>query len=224
MWKGKMPVLESRNLKRCSFQELTFVKHLLSDPRMSPARAARKMGFKDPAQAGGNMIRRPWVMDLIQREQKKVLERMQLDVDSVVAFLSRALFLNPSDFFEPSENGGWSLKDIRDLPEEIGMLMEGVKFKQTETARSDGTLSVNTEGEIKLPSKMKLLEMAFDYLGLSSKTKHGINNEVNVNVGVGIPDLVTKVERVRRNQIVDGEFEETEERELKEIEMKEEEK
>lgn len=203
-----MPRLSIPNkveLGRLNEGEMKFVKHLLADPLWRPCQAARLAGYKNPEASAGQLMRRPHVLKALGRNNRRRFERLELEADAVLDFLARGIFFNPLRFFEMDEEG-WSIKDPKSVPEEIGMLVEfGKKYTKT-IYHEDGSVETEERVEVKLPSKTAMLGMALKHLGIdgTSKVQHSGNVEVLHGLSSGLNELVERVEKTRSSQVIDG--------------------
>jgi phage terminase small subunit len=113
-------------------QQQAFVFELLMNPAADAVAAARKAGYKSPAQVSNKMLKNPIIAAILGREKKKREERCRLSADEVLNYLRIALFFNPLDYFKPTKDGKWLIDDPESIPEEIGRLIEKMEIKVTE--------------------------------------------------------------------------------------------
>jgi len=147
------------NIKKLTDQQAMFVLEYLADPGFSASNAARKAGYKHPAQAAGKLLKNTRILKILGKEKRLREERCKLTGDNVLQCLKTALFFNPLDYFYPSENGGWNITDISALPTEVGQLIESMKIKVTQNP--DG--STSSIFEVQLVSKSTALSLAMKH-------------------------------------------------------------
>lgn len=196
---------QGHDLKELNYRQVLFVKNLISDPEWDQTRAAKKAGYKDPDRAARRLMKDSQITTLIKDEQRLRMERLNLNADNLLSYLSRGIFTDFTKFFVMSEDG-WSLKDPKSIPEHIGMLIEGGKLKIKSYVDQEGNLHNEEVSEVKLPSKTKLLEMAAKHCGIDTGQSQSQQTNVQVNVGVngGLSGLVAQIEETRKNQVVNG--------------------
>lgn len=143
------------NKKLLTNQQRAFVFELLADDKFDGAAAARKCGYKNPANAAVRLLKNKRVAAILGKAQRERQERCKLEGDDVLMFLRDVLYLNPLDYFFPTEDG-WNIKCLETLPPEVGRLIEGMKIDVTE--KPDGT--IESSFEVKLISKTAALGLA----------------------------------------------------------------
>ena len=178
-------------------RELLFIKNLLASEVWDPSEAARKTGSKNPRRYANETLKKPHIQKLLGREQRRRLSRLDMDGDEVLRSLSKGLFTNFAKYLKET--------DPADIPDEIGMLLEGSK-KTRSYLNSDGEMQTEEVIELKLPSKTKLLDMAMKHCGLVEPSTSPGDTNVNVNVGIGgsLAEVVAQVEETRKSQVIDG--------------------
>lgn len=192
------------NLEKLSPSEAVFVRELLADDMWRPFVAAKKAGYKNPAQAAFQLMRRPSVANALGKEQRRRLERLELKADEVLNMLATALFFNPLSLFDVDESGNWIIRDLKEIPDEIGRCISFIKAKTKEFIDEDGNVHKETVFEIRFLNKEKLLELSMKHLGLTNESKVPDSN-VNVNIGLsgGLNQLLMNVEQTRAKQVID---------------------
>ncbi len=187
--------------------ELMFVKHLLADDLWRPAEAAKKAGLKNPYAAASNLMKKPAVLAVLGREQRRRLEKLELKADEVLHFLATGLFFNPLSLFKPTKNGSWAVIDLESIPDDIGRLIEEVKTRTVEEIDDSGNTRVTTYFEIRVISKTRLLELAMKHCGISGTEKVEYSGKIGLNIGLegGLSNLLMKLEATRNQQVIDGE-------------------
>ena len=152
-----------------------FVQELLASDRWCAQEAARIAGYKYPKQEGYRLLQKPVIKEALGRAQRQREERCELKADAVIEYIRVGLFLNPLDYFHPTEDGKWVITDPKLLPREVGQLIESMKLRVTETDEETTSFF-----EVQLVSKAKLLELACKHLGLT-REQVTVAGKVNVN-------------------------------------------
>lgn len=187
--------------------ELMFVKNLLADDLWRPAEAAKKAGLKNPYAAASNLMKKPAILAVLGREQRRRLEKLELKADEVLHFLATGLFFNPLSLFKPTKNGSWAVIDLESIPDDIGRLIEEVKTRTIEEVDDNDNTRVTTYFEIRVISKTRLLELAMKHCGLEGVSKIEHSGKIGLNIGLegGLNNLLMEVEATRAQQVIDGE-------------------
>ena len=204
-----MPLIlrKRASIRDLNEKELRFVKHLVSDDLWRPTQAARMAGFKRPSQASSKLMQKPVIQEMLGKEQRRRLERLDLKADEVLHVLATGLFFNPLSLFKPGPDGGWVVEDLDKIPDEIGRCITKVKTRTTDSMDEEGNVTTTTYFELELMNKTKLLELAMKHCGIAGDQKSPLGTQVNVNVGLGgrgLSEVVMDIEKTRAGQIVDG--------------------
>lgn len=184
-----------------------FVKHLLADDLWRPVVAARTAGFSNPHAAASNLMKKPAVITVLGREQRRRLERLELKADEILHLIATGIFYNPLSLFKPGKKGYWVVEDLEKIPDDIGRLIEEVETRTVESLDQDGNTTVTTYFKIKMISKTELLRMAMKHCGIegTSKIEHSGNVQLNLGLEGGLSNLLMKLEATRNQQVIDGE-------------------
>lgn len=150
------PRRNGANLKKLTDQQRAFTVELLADDKFDATAAAKKAGYKHPGQAAHRLLKTKPVQRALGKAQRERMERCNLTADDVLNYLKSALFLNPLDYFYPSEKGHWHIQSLDTLPPEVGRLIESFEILVKE--KIDGT--VESEFKVKLVSKTAALGLA----------------------------------------------------------------
>ncbi len=185
--------------------ELVFIKELLADDLWRPTQAARKAGYKNPAQSARHLMTRPRVAKALGREQRRRLERLDLNADEVLNMLATGLFFNPLSLFTPTASGKWAVQNLDDIPDAVGRCISRVKAKTTEKLDDDGNTVTETFFEIEFMDKTRLLDMAMKHFGIDGTKKLEITGQVGIGLNGGLGQLLMDIEKTRSGQVVDGE-------------------
>lgn len=126
--------------------------------------AARRAGYKTPDVLGSqlrNPARFPLVAQAIDEGLAKVQERTVLDAVGVQRYIHTAMTFQPLKYFTPSE-GGWLLTEeqFKNLPDEIGQLVEDMTVREQIRVKDDGTEERSVQYWVKFVSKTKAMDLA----------------------------------------------------------------
>ena len=187
------PRIESRqngaDINSLNEMQRRFVEYLLADQKFNATTAARKAGYKKPAAASGKLLHNAKIRRIIGKQIRLRRERMQLEADEVLRHLSIALFLDPLDFFEATDDGV-TLKQLDDVPLEVRRCVTKLEV------RKDGSL------KLELMSKDQALVNAMKHLGLIGDGTVNLTNNTVVGDDV-LSGLLERAERSRR--VIDAE-------------------
>jgi hypothetical protein len=106
------------------------------------------------------------VQGALGKAQREREERCELKGDDVINYLRVALFFNPLQFFTPCDEG-FFVKDWKDIPEEVGRLVERMEVK--EIVAPDG--SIIRGYKLWFLSKAIVLPLAMKHLNLMGTEK-----------------------------------------------------
>lgn len=151
-------------------QQRMFVLELLASNTFSITEAARRAGYASPGAAAVKLLKKPQIMAALGKAKREREERAQLSGDDVLNYLRVALFHNPLNYFDVGEDGVWEILDPKQIPEEIGRLIESVEIETFE--KPDGT--TESKFKVRLVSKSTALALAMKH---TTVEKH----EVTVN-------------------------------------------
>lgn len=159
-------------LNKLTTQQRRFVLELLASDTFHPADAARAAGYVQPSTAAYKLLKRPDIQAALGKLQREREERCQLKADQVLDYLRRVLYLNPLEWFFPSEDGGWTVSDLSVLPPEVGELIDGMEIKTRTT--DDG--ETHTTFKVTLVSKATALSLAMKHVSVD---KHEVKHMMN---------------------------------------------
>jgi len=169
---------------KLSDQQRMFVLELLASDNFCVTKAARKAGYKHPAQAANKLLKNKHIRAALGKAQREREERCQLKADDVLNYLRSALFFNPLHYFRPYGDGKWLIDNPDDLPEEVGRLIDGMEVKVVER---DG--ETRSYFKVTLVSKATALGLAMKHIGVE---KHEVTHSVDWDVlyDEDVPDLI----------------------------------
>lgn len=131
-------------------QQRVFCLEMLANELRSPTQAARNAGYRHPSQMAAKLMAKPSIKALLGRFQREREERTKVTSEQIWAYLGRVLFYNPLALFESDEQG-WHITDLENIPTEIGQMIEEIETVPTEEG---------SKVRIRLVSKAKALEIA----------------------------------------------------------------
>lgn len=143
-------------------QQKLFVMYLLESDSFNATKAAERAGYKYPSHAALRLLKKRPIKLALGKACREREARSQLKADDVLNFLRVGIFFNPLSLFEESEDGSWFIRDKRDIPEEVGRLIESIELA-TITKPNGNVIS---GFKVKLISKSILLPLAMKHLGL----------------------------------------------------------
>ena len=147
--------------------QLLFINTLAADVAFDPVAAVRVCYPKNrnPCSQAAKLMANSNVQKMLGVVLRKRLERLELKADDVLEYLRFALFFNPLDYFFPTEDGKWTITSLKDLPKEVGRLIDKMKVK--ERTALDGSVTVTFE--IELVSKATSLSLAMKHVGVDGE-------------------------------------------------------
>ena len=152
------------NPKRLNTQEMLFVHTMAADINFNAIQAVKECypRCKNASSQVAKLLSRPHVQKMLSVVLRKRLERLELKADDVLEYLRFALFFNPLDYFFPTEDGMWTITDLKSLPKKVGSLICGMKVK----TKKDADGSEISTFEVDLISKATALSLAMKHVGL----------------------------------------------------------
>lgn len=169
-----------RGSTKLNAKQKLFVECYLADNEMNATKAAKKAGYTGTAAAAKLMLH-PGVQAEIGKAIKLRIDECRIEASSVLRHLQNALYLDPLDLFEPSEDGSFRVRSLEDVPVEVRRCVTKLKAKTVVDQEGNATTYV----EIELMSKDKAMELALRHLGLLNDKK-----EVTVKPGEAILDAL----------------------------------
>lgn len=163
-------------MSRTAFEKLSdkhkmFVTEVLAD--FNQTRAAKECGFNCPQVAGAKLMARKNIREALKELTGPILQDNLLTVDRVVKQLETFLFLDPAEFWD--ERGKF-IGNIRDLPLAVRQCIQGFKVTRRTFRSSDDSEETEEEIEVKIPDRVRCLELAMKYLKL-------LGADTNLNAG-----------------------------------------
>jgi len=116
--------------------QLIFCNELIANDFMSPTEAAKKAGYKCPNSAANKLMKAPDVRAYLGKALQDRIDRLQYTADEILEYLFQVLDFNPLTIFQKTESGHWLVKDLDDIPHEVGRLIESVEMT-TRTRKGD---------------------------------------------------------------------------------------
>jgi hypothetical protein len=107
-----------------------------------------------------------YVQDFLKKQQYERNLRAKKSADDILEYLQVAMYFVPSRYFQPGDRGGWLIdeKNYKELPEEIGRIIEEVEVRSKEVKRPDGTEATYTRFWVKFISKTKVAQMVAKFM------------------------------------------------------------
>lgn len=183
------PTKLGANLSRLNPQQQLFVEHLLSDPGFNLTEAARKAGYKTPAQQANKLLHNDAVQHAVGKALRLRLEKAGLDKEEVLLHLAMVLRLDPLDLFEQDSTGALMVKDLRNVPIEIRRCITKLRSK----TRFDANGNPETVVEVELMSKDAALQLAMKHFGLSDE-RHRLEVGLDQSTSNLIAELLSRAE------------------------------
>lgn len=171
------PCKRGSNVKALPQKMRDFCLFLISMELWEPVKAAKQAGYKSPNQTVTKLMKDPRIKAFLGKKMREREERCELKADDVLNFLQAGLYFSPLHLFQKNESGKWTIKNIEDIPEEIGRLIEKVKLRVVE--KPDG--SVESLFEIELISKSTLFLSAMKHLGIEGTQKVDLQGRISID-------------------------------------------
>jgi len=188
------PTSRGADITKLTPMERMFIEELLADEQFNLTAAARKAGYKQPSTMANRLISRPAIRKILGKALQERITRCRLTADEVLEHLRNALFLDPLDLFERTEEGGYVVRSLEDVPLKVRRCITKLKQRTRYVGES-----VETYLEVELMSKDAALVNAMKHLMLVNPDPAAMN----VNVGVDLRGLLEQVEQDRKN-VIDG--------------------
>ena len=147
--------------ERLSDQQLVFINELAADEKFNKSAAAKKAGYKNPANAAGKLLCQPKILAALRRALRDRVERCELQADRVVTEVGFCALRDPIDLCD--EDGYIRTNDLRQIPAPMRRCIDGIKCKQV--LDPDGNI-VAQQIELKLTSKIAALDLLMRHMGL----------------------------------------------------------
>ena len=179
------------NIKGLTDQQKVFLSELMADDKFNATNAAKKAGYKMPSQASHKLLKNRVIAATLGKMLKARQDRCELTSDKILNYLKSVLYLNPLDYFYPTEDGGWSIRDFSTLPVEVGQLIDGMKIK----VRTNLDGSQTSEFEVQLVSKATALSLAMRH---TTVTKHEVKQVLDWSVLYEEPKTENKIDVMLR--------------------------
>lgn len=169
-----------------------FALEMIADVAMNGTEAARRAGYKHPAQAAARLMKNKSVKAALGKAMRLRSERTGHTGDEVLGFVHFALFFNPDKYFKPAKGGGWVVPKGMKLPDEIGQII--VEVAEIEVVHEDGTLEKQNVIK-KFIDKHVVAPLVMKHHGLlTDKIEATVKNQINwdglLTVGNGKVDPI----------------------------------
>lgn len=171
------PCKRGAGLKPLTVKARQFCLLLIGMVMWEPTEAAKQVGYKNPSDAANRLMKDPRIKAFLGKKMREREERCELKADDVLNFLQAGLYFSPLHLFQKNESGKWMIKNIEDIPEEIGRLIEKVKLRVVE--KPDG--SVESLFEVELISKSVLFLSAMKHLGIEGTQKIDLQGKMSID-------------------------------------------
>jgi len=147
-------------------KQAVFVRELLASNSVSSAAIAAGSSPKSASAMGAQWLKHPKVAAALEKERSLLLLRARKSADDIVEYLQIAMYFVPSRYFQPGGRGGWMIDEdnYRNLPDEIGRLIEEVETRHRRVTLPDGTEIDRLHFWVKFVSKTKVTAMMSKYL------------------------------------------------------------
>ena len=155
------PRQNGADISKLTVNRQNFVQEMLAHDSMNPTAAAKAAGYAHPSQAANKLMRDKVIQRALGKAQRLRNERCQLKADSILKYLVTALFFNPASLFTRDEDGGFSVKNLDEIPDEIGCLIESIEMDETETP-----MGIKRKFKLKIIPHATTLPLAMKHAGL----------------------------------------------------------
>lgn len=180
-------------VKKVSIKEDHFCLLYISNG-LNGSQAATDAGWsaKTAAQTATKLLTKPHIQARIKQLAKDILDREEVNADTVIKEMARLAFSDISSIVEWNESGASFIQNSGDIPEDVSRAIESIEV----TEDNYEIISNGKEGEekkeinkaikktkVKLHSKVKALEMLGRYLKLfADKTDMNFTGPTTVNI------------------------------------------
>lgn len=172
------PTKRGANIDRLTTQQQKFVVALLATEAFSPLEAAKAAGYKTPSQAAYKLLGNPIVAAAVGKAIHQRNQRLELKADDLLDHLRNAIYLDPIEIFEQSEDGaGFYVKRLGDIPEALRRCV--TKIESYTTYDRDGNPR-DTKLKVEFMSKDGAMALAMRHMGMLGKDG-GTNLNINVD-------------------------------------------
>ncbi|HET6329112.1 MAG TPA: terminase small subunit [Planctomycetaceae bacterium] len=170
-----------------------FCLEMIASERFQPTEAARKAGYKHPAQAAQKLMKHPRVKAFLGKVKREREERTGLTADEMLQWMHDVIKVNPLTYFRPGDDG-WLIDedDLRSIPEWVGRLI--VKMKKRTTWHGDDKI---VEYQVTLVDKATIAPLLVKHHCLTPVDNNGVNviiNQIDWSQLAGINDDARVIE------------------------------
>lgn len=97
---------------------------MIASERFRPTEAARKAGYKHPAQAAQKLMKNPRVKAFLGKVKREREERTGLTADEMLQWMHDVIKVNPLRYFRVTEDGWWLTdEELEAIPDWVGRLI-----------------------------------------------------------------------------------------------------
>ena len=153
-------------------KQILFCKEYLID--FNATRAAKAAGYKEKAayQSGAENLRKPQIIERLQKEIKAREYRTEITADRVLQEIALLGFSDIAHYVEIGEDGQITTKTFEEMPEHASRAIESISEDRIIRENPDGTqIIVHDKYKFKLHSKIHALEKLFKHLGLAAEER-----------------------------------------------------
>jgi hypothetical protein len=155
------PCKNGADITKLTVNQQRFILEAMANEAFDMSAAAKSAGYKNPSQAANKLMKNKTVMKALGKAMRERSERVQLKADDVLSYLRDALFFNPAKLFVRNDEGGYTVKNLDELPDSIGCLIESIEMDEHETEAG-----VSRKFKLKTIPHAITLPLAMKHLGL----------------------------------------------------------
>lgn len=169
--------------------------------------AATVAGYEKPGVRGSQLLKHPQVSRIVEKIQRKVTRETELNLESVLKELSKAVFRDVRDIVDEY---GRPITNLRNLPDRIASVVDSVK--ETTSYDKEGNESRRSI-EYKLVPKAAAIDMALKVTGGYAPEEHEHSVSINWDEHLEPPSDADSVEREIEDEL-EAEYRVIEQKEL----------
>lgn len=174
--------MDSKNLTE---KQRMFCEEYLID--LNACQAAIRAGYsaRSAKEVGCENLKKPAVAEYLSKLQKERSKKVEIEAEDVLRILKSQIDGDYTNFI------GLTPQEIKNLPKELTMLVEGMK--NTIVVKSDGSRVVTVD--LKFVDRQKALDMINRHIGFyekdNSQQNANVNNIINLGEGIAPEDEAT---------------------------------
>lgn len=146
-------------MKKLTPKQEMFCKEYIIDFNATRAAIAAGYSKKTASETGYENLRKPQIIEHINKLSKKHTDKLEITVDRVLQEYARIAFLDPAELVDESGN----LLPLHELPEDVRRAVGGLDIV---SSYNKNTEERETKHRLKILDKGKALESLSRYLGL----------------------------------------------------------